>query len=97
MKWLAVILFATGFSFHITTNPIYLRGNQVGYLPNELKIAVAFSRHSTERRQFEVVDVASGQRVWGPAQVGANAGVWENFAYHYRLDFSGFNKIGRFK
>jgi hypothetical protein len=97
MMLLALALFATRFSPLGKTDAIHLRANQIGYLPEDPKIAVAFSQQSAHKRLFEIIEAASGQRVWGPAKLGANAGAWGNFAFHYRLDFSAFKKAGRFK
>lgn len=94
---LAAALVTAGFSSRSETPTIYLRANQIGYLPQETKIAIAFLQRSAEKQRFEIIDAISSRRVWGPAQLGANAGAWGNFAYHYRLDFSVFNKTGRFK
>jgi len=94
---LVLILIPPNFSSLQDASTVYLRANQVGYLPEDAKIAIAFSQQSIGTRQFEVIDAASGMRAWGPMNLGANAGTWGKFAFHYRLDFSGFNKIGRFK
>lgn len=88
---------AIGFLPVNKANKIHLRANQIGYLPNEAKIAIAFSHDSIERQQFEIIDTASGKRVWGPKKISINAGAWGNFAHHYRLDFTAFEQAGRFK
>jgi hypothetical protein len=97
MIFIVIAIFATSFSSPKETNTIYLRANQIGYLPEESKIAVAFSPQPADKRQFEIIETASRQRVWGPAKLGANAGAWGHFANHYRLDFSALKKTGRFK
>ncbi len=79
------------------SSPIYLRVNQVGYLPDDPKIAIAFARTPLDGLRFEVVDAASGRRVWGPRSFGQNAGAYGNFAYHYRLDFSNLRSPGRYR
>jgi hypothetical protein len=76
---------------------IYLRANQVGYLPGESKVALAFSHRDLGKRKFELVDAATGETVWGPKEMGPNDGAWGNFAYHYRLDFSDFQQPGRYR
>ena len=76
---------------------IYLRANQIGYLPDEAKIAITFSHQPIDNLKFEIIEAATGKRVWGPEKVGKNAGVYGNFANHYRVDFSVFREIGRYK
>lgn len=76
---------------------IYLRANQIGYLPEDDKIALAFSPQALPNARFEIIDAVSGQRVWGPQKLGNNAGAYGNFAYHYRLDFTAFRQPGRYK
>ncbi len=76
---------------------VYVRANQVGYLPGDPKVAIAFSGQPLRDARFEVVDATTGRRVWGPYPVGANAGAWGNFPFHYRLDFSQMQAPGRFK
>ncbi|MGH7600366.1 MAG: cellulase N-terminal Ig-like domain-containing protein [bacterium] len=56
---LAIVLLATSFSSPQKTNTIHLRDNQIGYLPEEPKIAVAFSQQPADKRQFEIVEAAS--------------------------------------
>src|SRR5574341_1528712 len=97
MMLLAALLSPTDFSFPKEKETIYLRANQIGYLPEEEKITIAFSHQPAEKRRFEIIDAASGKAVWGPVKFGHNAGAWGKFAYHYRLDFSPFNLLGRFK
>lgn len=79
------------------SEPIYLRANQLGYLPDDLKLAVAFSNEPLKEMTFEIVDSASGRRVWGPRSLGKNFGAWGNFPYHYGLDFTAFRTPGRYR
>lgn len=84
-------------SLQIDPKAIYIRVNQVGYLPNDTKIAVAFASEKLDNLKFEIIDAKSGKRVWGPNTLGENIGKYGNFNFHYRLDFSKFNKTGRYK
>ncbi len=90
-------LFVASISSSQQFDTVHLRANQIGYLPEDSKIAIAFSQRPADKQQFEIVEAASGQRVWGPLELGANAGSWGNFAFHYRLDFSALKRAGRFK
>lgn len=60
---------------------VYLRANQIGYLPEDDKIAIAFSHQSLPNARFEIIDAVSGKRVWGPQKLGSNAGAYGSFAY----------------
>ena len=75
---------------------IYLRANQLGYLPQETKTAIAFSEQEFARAEFELRDAASDKRVWGPHTVGKMTGAFGNFDFHYHLDFSDFREPGRY-
>jgi hypothetical protein len=73
----------------------FLRVNQAGYLPHDTKIVVAFGS-SAPADTFTVCDAATGAAVWsGPATAlpGASWGTFTRFA---ELNFSAFDKSGRF-
>ncbi|MGA2177763.1 MAG: glycoside hydrolase family 9 protein [Verrucomicrobiota bacterium] len=73
----------------------FIRVNQLGYLPRDAKIALAFGS-ATPADSFAVRDAASGVELWrGPTRPapGSSWGTWTNFA---ELDFSGFDKPGRY-
>lgn len=76
---------------------IYLRANQIGYLPEDDKIALAFSHQALSNARFEIINAVTGKRVWGPQKLGNNTGVYGNFAHHYRLDFTALRQTGRYK
>lgn len=76
---------------------IYIRANQVGYLPDDSRIAIAFSNKPLNKLKFEIIDAGTGKRVWGPAELGRNAGAYGNFSNHYRLDFTDFRQTGRYR
>ncbi|MBP7461361.1 MAG: glycoside hydrolase family 9 protein [Candidatus Delongbacteria bacterium] len=76
---------------------VYLRGNQVGYLSGDQKIFIAFSHQPIPKAKYKIVDAKSGKKVWGPVRMPENSGSYGNYAHHYRLDFSAFQKPGRYK
>jgi hypothetical protein len=76
---------------------VYIRANQIGYLPGDCKIAVAFSHQSAEALSFEVIDVATGAAAFGPVALPVNDGAYANFAFNYKLDFTQLKKEGRYK
>lgn len=76
---------------------LYIRTNQLGYLPDDAKVAIAFSQTPNPDLKFELVDPATNATVWGPQEAGGSAGSYGNFEYHYRLDFSSFRGEGNFR
>jgi len=73
---------------------IFIRVNQLGYLPLEPKTAVACSLDSTSIKSFTVQDV-DGRVVFGPAKARA-FGSFASCASTHRLNFSELRKPGRY-
>ena len=92
-----ILLFILGIVYARGPQPeIFIRINQVGYLSNEPKIAIAFAREAFARAEFEIRDAATGKRIWGPHKVGKFVGAYGNYAFHLQLDFSDFSTPGRY-
>jgi hypothetical protein len=66
----------------------WLRVNQVGYLPDDPKMAVLSSDRPLEGR-FTVGELS--------ASIGPDQGSWGPFAHNYRLDFSALKAPGRYR
>jgi len=75
---------------------LYIRANQLGYLPGDAKVALAFTHAERSGLSFEIIDAESGAVAWGPAE-GEPAGAYGNFERHYRLDFSDFETEGDYR
>lgn len=75
---------------------IFLRVNQVGYLPDESKTAVALTNDDLSGQTFSVVTEADGREVF-TGEVGADRGAYGNFAYLYELDFSNLTGPGAYR
>jgi len=75
---------------------IYVRCSQIGYLPQEAKIGIIFSQKDLQDKTVVLLDVKTNQSVWGPFSLEQNDGSYGNFPYHYRVDFSEFQKEGRY-
>ncbi|NOZ57613.1 MAG: glycoside hydrolase family 9 [Calditrichaeota bacterium] len=101
MRWWRVfgsIVLVWGVSVSaLLAQPVYIRVNQIGYLPSERKIAVAFCEKGRANLHFELVDAATHERVWGPAAMGRKLGHYGRFPWHVALDFSKFQKPGRYQ
>lgn len=74
----------------------YIRANQVGYLPADVKIANLFSNDNLNTMHFSVLRLPDNAVVFGPAPVGANLGAYSGFSNHYRLDFTPLNDGGKY-
>lgn len=75
---------------------VYLRANQLGYLPNDFKTAIAFTNKRQSIR-FEIINSKSGKRVWGPERVRRSSGAYGSYKYHYLLDFSSLTRPGTYR
>src|SRR5687767_12786943 len=71
---------------------IAIRVNQVGYLPEAPKVAVACALQADTLTAFTVVDL-KGRRAFGPARATAS-GAFGPCVKTWRLDFSGLNRRG---
>lgn len=72
-----------------TSHPgVWIRANQVGYLPDDTKIAILSSD-----------EVQSGSFHAGlfSASIGEDQGAWGPFRHNYRLDFTALDKPGRYQ
>ena len=76
------------FSSTAAAESAWIRVNQVGYLPNDPKIAV-LSSDVPLTGQFTIADLT--------ADVGPDQGAWGPFAHNYRLDFSHVRGSGRYR
>ena len=75
----------------------YLRINQVGYLPDDHKVAVAFSNDDLGSLTFSLLSFPEGNTAFGPQSIGPDSGAYCAFAHNYRLDFTAFTGTGSFR
>jgi endoglucanase len=74
----------------------HIRFNQIGYLPADVKKAVAFSRTALEG-DFLLVEAATGKTVFRASLKDARAENWgADFPFYYELDFSSVRQPGRY-
>ncbi len=62
---IAILLIGLNASAKDAPMAIYLRANQLGYLPQETKTALVFSRQPLDKLKIEIVDAKSGKKAWG--------------------------------
>ena len=84
--------FVLATSAHAQTATLHIRVNQVGYLPDAPKIAVACALERADVTEFSVVDL-QGRRVFGPARAH-DGGAFGPCVQAFRLDFSALRRPG---
>ena len=77
------------------TNKIYIRINQVGYLPGESKIAIAFS-HTKIKENFLLILENDKSIITTIKPRHSNLKSWGTFEYYYEIDFSQIKSPGRY-
>lgn len=73
----------------------WIRINQLGYLPKDVKVAVLMSRGQEPVTSFELVDVFSGKTIYKSDKV-TPMGPWGEMKDTWRLDFSDFQEQGSY-
>lgn len=94
MKKIIVFIFLlvqTGYA----QDDIYIRVNQVGYLPDDAKIATVFSKTKVNKR-VSLIDSETLKRVKSFKGKAVTNGGWGTFDFYYEVDFSKINKEGSY-
>src|ERR1041384_3624851 len=91
---LAAMFVLLAFCTSLGQTNAYIRINQAGYLPSDVKIAIAFSK-TPLRGDFVLRDNANRIVFRGPLKSVAAPNWGGNFPYYYELDFSTYRKPGR--
>ncbi len=76
------------------TNDTYIRFNQLGFAPPDIKTAIAFAREPLAQ-EFRLVNVTTGAVVF-KGNVTPVTGSWGEFNHHAELDFTSFNSEGTY-
>lgn len=76
----------------------WIRTNQLGYLPESVKVAVYMSNDPVEISSFRVIDLFSGEVVYTsrPEDI-RSTGALGQMASTYRLDFSRLETVGSYR
>jgi len=75
---------------------LFIRTNQVGYLPNDFKQAVVFSASDLAGKSYAIVNNASNRTVT-EGVLGNVVGEWGNFKYQYNVNFSNVRTPGNYR
>jgi hypothetical protein len=92
--FLLAMMLVAGHSGVAQTPATVIRINQLGYLPDAPKVAVACALEPVTIASFTVIDI-NGRRVFGPAPA-QQAGEFGPCQQTYRLDFSTLRTPGRY-
>ena len=79
----------------ITNGSSWIRINQMGYLPQSVKVAVFISDESTDYHQFQLVDAIANKVVFESLPVSYDGSKW-GMKSAARLNFSKFSKEGSY-
>jgi hypothetical protein len=74
---------------------IYIRVNQLGYFPEESKIAVAFSQ-KVIKEKFLLISKADNSIIATIKPTKSKARGWGTFEYYYEIDFSSVSATGKY-
>lgn len=74
---------------------LFIRVNQVGFLPNDIKTAIVFSNQDLSNKNFKVINQNSKKEVFSDRLI-INKGIWGNFKNHYSIDFSKVQSNGEY-
>lgn len=78
------------------SNAIYIRTNQVGFLPEELKTAVILSKTNLQNKPFYILENNSN-KIKFEGSVKDSPSVYGNFNFCYEIDFSSLSSIGKYR
>lgn len=90
-----LVFFLFAFAIGWAKEESWIRINNLGYLPQSIKVAVLGSKVEVEVKSFSLVDAVTGKKVYTSRRVMAK-GAYGPFASSYRLDFSDFEATGRY-
>jgi hypothetical protein len=91
----AVFLLAGTFPVKDHEERSWIRINQVGYLPGGIKVAVWCSKDSLTVQNWQLVDAQTKKFVY-TGKAGKAFGAYGPFKQSYRLNFSAFQKPGKY-
>ena len=93
-----LLTFLISLSMNVADNPekIHVRVNQLGYLPGESKIAIAFS-HRSIREKFLLISEEGSSTLTSLKPKRLKMKGWGTFDYYYEIDFSHIQSPGRYR
>lgn len=74
---------------------IFIRFNQLGYLPSDIKTAVVLSTYNLTGKQISIMDSQRYEKVF-TTTFGQSNGSYGNFGFTYMIDFSSIKAKGEY-
>jgi len=94
LQFVVILLTAINFSCSAAvSSDIYVRANQVGFLPRDIKSATVMSKNDLATTSFSIVDAKDNKIVY-KNKFTINRGAWGNFPFNYEIDFSFLTSAG---
>lgn len=90
-----VLILSCHFTLLAQSQPLHIRINQVGYLPEDRKVAIVFAKQPVKEK-FDLIRKESGDRQARLKLNQASAKGWGTFSYYYELDFSAVKEEGTY-
>lgn len=95
MLRLNLVTFILIFCTILTAQDIHFRINQVGYLPQDSKIAYIMATQPI-LQEVSVHDAGSQEKIFKGVPYEPKGEVWGDFPHHYLFDFSEINTFGNY-
>ena len=93
---MVIIFYLPSCSLNLNAEPeIYIRFNQLGYLPNDIKTAVILSYNKLEGKSIYIYNNKRKEKIF-TTKFGNNLGAYGNFPFTYTIDFSSVNSMGEY-
>jgi endoglucanase len=89
------LLFVAALTVQAQNAEVFIRINLVGYLPDDNKVAIAFSNKRVQGK-FEVKDIKNNKHVLTGAIRPSPAPGYDSHKYYYKLDFSAVKAEGEY-
>lgn len=93
--YISLILLNFSCTAELNANEIYIRANQLGFLPNDIKTAVVFSNLNLTGQKYFIKDKISNKTI-SEFTIGNNLGSSANFNNNYVIDFSNVKRGGEY-
>lgn len=79
----------------VNAKDVYIRINQLGYLPGDIKLGTILSKTSLAGEEFNIINT-DGDEVVYTGNLSPNRGEFASFSYTYDFDFSAVNETGKY-
>jgi endoglucanase len=93
---ISLLFIFPGCSLNLQAEPeIYIRFNQLGFFPNDIKTAIILSYNQLEGKQILIYNLKTKEKIWN-GTFDKNLGPYGNFPFSYSIDFSKIKNAGEY-